>query len=134
LIYLDTCALVKLVLTEQESAALWKHLAAQAHVGVISFSSELAQVEVRRTLIRRKEGHELHAHADAVLKAYAKLPIAPVLLAAGRLPYQHLGSLDALHLATAASLGKALTEFITYDQQLGKIAEKAGLPVLAPGT
>lgn len=81
MIYLDTCALVKLVVTEQESAALRQHLAAHAHVGVIGFSSELAQVEVRRTLIRRNEGQERHAHADVVLKAYAKLPIAPVLVA-----------------------------------------------------
>jgi hypothetical protein len=34
----------------------------------------------------------------------------------------------------SVTLGKALTEFITYDQQLGKIAKEAGLPVLAPGT
>jgi predicted nucleic acid-binding protein len=133
LIYLDACALVKLVVTERESAALRAHLAKHSEVGVISFSSELTHVEVRRTLIRRSEGAARHKHADAVLKTYARLPIAPVLFAAARLPYQHLGSLDALHLATAASLGKALTQFITYDRQLGKFAEDAGLPVLAPG-
>jgi len=133
LIYLDSCALVKLVVTERESAALRAHLAKHSKAGEVGFSSELTQVEVRRTLIRRNEGAARHEHADAVLKTYAKLPIAPVLLAAGRLPYQHLRSLDALHLATAASLGGALTQFITYDRQLGKFAEEAGLPVLAPG-
>jgi uncharacterized protein len=133
LIYLDTCALVKLVVTERESAALRAHLAKQSRAGIISFSSELAQVEVRRTLIRRNEGAARHEHANTVLKTYAKLPIAPVLDAAGRLPHRYLRSLDALHLATAASLGTALTQFITYDRQLGKIAEEAGLPVLAPG-
>jgi hypothetical protein len=133
LIYLDACALVKLVVTEQESAALRAHLAKRSKVGISGFSSELTQVEVHRTLTRRNEGAARHEHADAVLGTYAKLPIAPVLVAAGRLPQQHLRSLDALHLATAASLGKALTEFITYDRKLGKIAEDAGLPVVAPG-
>ncbi len=133
MIYLDACALVKLVVTEQESAALRAHLAKRSQVGIVGFSSELTQVEVRRTLIRRNEDAARHEHADAVLRTYAKLPIAPVLVAAGRLPQQHLRSLDALHLATAASLGKALTEFITYDRKLGKFAEDAGLPVVAPG-
>jgi uncharacterized protein len=134
LIYLDSCALLKLVVTEQESADLRAHLAKQSETGVVSFASELAQVEIRRALIRRNEGQDRHAHADVVLGTYAKLPIAPVIAAASKLPYQHLGSLDALHVATAASLGSALTQFITYDRQLGKIAAAAGLPVCTPGT
>ena len=66
--------------------------------------------------------------------ALYKLPIGPIVQKASRLTHPHLRSLDALHLATAASLGKALSEFITYDRTLAKIAEEAGLPVLAPGT
>jgi uncharacterized protein len=133
LIYLDSCALAKLVITEPESAALRAHLADQTRGGVISFASELAKLEVRRMLIRRDEAQDRHMYADKVLEDYAKLPIAPVIPAAARLPYKHLKSLDALHLATATSLGKALTQFITYDRQLGKFAEEAGLPVFAPG-
>ena len=133
MIYLDACALIKLVVTEPESVALKAHLAEYSKAGVVGFSSELAQVEVHRALIRRKEGPNRHAHAATVLKTYAKLPLGPVIPAASQLPHQHLGSLDALHLATATSMGKALTHFITYDQQLAKFAAEVGLPVAAPG-
>ncbi|HEX4701598.1 MAG TPA: type II toxin-antitoxin system VapC family toxin [Pseudonocardiaceae bacterium] len=133
MIYLDSCALLKLVITEPESAALREYMAEQSQSGVVGFASELAHVEVRRALIRREATQDRHVYADKVLGDYAKLPIAPAIPAASRLPHQHLASLDALHLATAASLGHALTQFITYDKQLSKFAEEAGLPVFAPG-
>ncbi|HEX4722362.1 MAG TPA: VapC toxin family PIN domain ribonuclease [Pseudonocardiaceae bacterium] len=100
---------------------------------MIGFSSELSQVQVHRALIRREEGPNRHAHAATVLKTYARLPLAPALPAASQFPHQHLKSQDALHLATATSMGKALTHFITYDQQLAKFAAEVGLPVAAPG-
>jgi predicted nucleic acid-binding protein len=134
LIYLDSCALYKLVVLEPESEALDAHVAHENKRGHTVIASELAYVEVRRALIRAGADQHTHGEADALLDAYAKLPVAPVIQKASRLTHPHLRSLDALHLATAASLGKALTEFITYDRKLGKFAKEAGLPVLAPGT
>jgi hypothetical protein len=43
-----------------------------------------------------------------------------------------LRSLDALHLATALSLGSALDAFVVYDERLARAATEAGLPVVAP--
>ena len=40
--------------------------------------------------------------------------------------------LDALHLATALSLGSALDAFVVYDGRLAEAATGAGLPVVAP--
>jgi uncharacterized protein len=134
LIYLDSCALVKLVVDEAESDALDSHLAQENLQGTPLVASELARVEVHRALIRIGVDQHVYIEADALLEGYAKLPVAAVMRAAAALPYQHLGTLDALHLAGAASLGKALTQFVTYDKQLGKFAAKAGLPVVAPGT
>jgi predicted nucleic acid-binding protein len=133
LIYLDSCALYKLVVSEPESEALDAHVAHENRRGQTVIASELAHVEVRRALIRSGADQRKHGEADALLGVYAKLPVSPIIQKASRLTHPHLRSLDALHIATAASLGKALTEFITYDRKLGKIAKEAGLPVLAPG-
>lgn len=133
MIYLDSCAMVKLVVDEAESEALDSHLAQQNGQGVAVLSSELALVEVRRALIRIGASQHVHTEADSLLNDYAKLPITPILKKASRLPHRHLRSLDALHLATAQSLGKALTQFVTYDRKLRSVAEDAGLPVLTPG-
>jgi predicted nucleic acid-binding protein len=44
-----------------------------------------------------------------------------------------LASLDAIHLATALSLGDELSAFVAYDRLLLAAAKGAGLPVETPG-
>lgn len=131
MIYLDACALVKLVLTEPESRALTAHLDSSREPKI---STELASVEVRRVLIRVGASADRHKEADRLLSSVARLPVDPIIEAASRLPEPHLRSLDAIHLATAQLLGPAVTQFITYDHRLGKAALDAGLPVVTPGT
>ena len=41
-------------------------------------------------------------------------------------------TLDAIHLATAVSMGSALASFVTYDERLAEAARALGLPVVAP--
>jgi hypothetical protein len=43
-----------------------------------------------------------------------------------------LGSLDAIHLASADPFRADLSEFVTYDKELTLAAEELGFPVLAP--
>ena len=131
MIYLDACALVKLVLTEPETGALTAHLDSSREPKI---STELAGVEVRRTLIRVGASADRRAEAERLLASVARLPVGPIIETAGRLPEPHLRSLDAIHLATAQLLGPAVTQFITYDHRLGKAALDAGLPVITPGT
>jgi predicted nucleic acid-binding protein len=45
---------------------------------------------------------------------------------------RELRSLDAIHLASALSLNKDLTDFVAYDPRLCSAAAKAGLPVVSP--
>lgn len=45
---------------------------------------------------------------------------------------RNLGSLDAVHLATADPFRAELTEFVTYDQDLRGAAAQLGFPVSAP--
>jgi predicted nucleic acid-binding protein len=127
LIYLDSCAVVKLLVPEPESAALGKWLAAADEPLV---SSELVQVEVHRTLIRLGANEPLHAIADELLGNITTLPLARVLASAARLSNRVLRSLDALHLATALRCGP--TQFVTYDDRLATAAIEAGLTVTAP--
>lgn len=63
----------------------------------------------------------------------ALLPLddAVVDLAASLKP-TGLRSLDALHLATALSVGADLGVLLTYDERLAEAAEAEGLPVAAP--
>ncbi len=43
-----------------------------------------------------------------------------------------LRTLDALHLATAATIATELDAFVTYDKRLGDAAAAMGLTVAAP--
>lgn len=131
MIYLDSCALVKLVSPAPETAALERYLrerADQRHV-----ASALVRTEVRRALRRIEAPARMLTTADKLLAAVITISIRDELLdAAGRLAEPGLRSLDAIHLATAQSLGAALTAFVTYDRRLLSAADRAGLPTVTP--
>ncbi len=57
----------------------------------------------------------------------------PVLGLASRLGPQVLRTLDAIHLATALSMGDDPEAFITYDDRLAAAAQGLKLRVLQPG-
>lgn len=57
---------------------------------------------------------------------------APVLEAAAGLGPAELRTLDAIHVASALSLGGDLRAFVTYDERQASAARKAGLPVETP--
>lgn len=129
MIYLDSSAILKLVVPEPESAALFGFL--DDHETVLT-SSELATVEVHRALHRmgHQESHTLHGVAATVLQRLEQLPLAPAIVVAARLPGS-LRSLDALHLATALRL-PSLVALVTYDRRLADHAVAAGVPVEMP--
>lgn len=130
MIYLDSSAIVKLIREEAESSALSAYLAVAPSPPLIS--SELARVEVHRTLLREGEPAAAHTRAAKLLAPIARLPLAPVIDDAAQLPGPTLRSLDALHLATAQNLGRALTALVTYDHRLKDAADQAGLPTASP--
>src|SRR6202035_3216105 len=98
-IYLDSSALVKLVLREPESGALRSWLDS---VEENRSTSELAHVEVLRACRRITE--ESVPRARLVLDALDLIPTTAGLLeSAARADPAQLRSLDAIHLAAAAS-------------------------------
>ena len=129
MIALDSSALVKLVLDEPESAALETWLSARVPLTVTA--SDLVRVEVIRAVART--GSAGVPRARALLAGVDLVPMSPdVLEVAADLAPPSLRSLDAVHLATALSLGSALDAFVVYDERLAQAATDAGLPVITP--
>jgi predicted nucleic acid-binding protein len=94
-------------------------------------SSTLLAVEAVRACARYGQHYALEARTW--LEGVALLPMDdPVLDKAASLEPLALRSLDALHLATALSIGDDLGALFTYDQRLAEAAERHGLPVAMP--
>lgn len=129
MIYLDSCAIVKLVHVEPQTIALRAWLTEHGQKPLVS--SLLARVEAARAL-RRTDPPAL-ANLPLVLAAVNLIPMdESVCATAAAYPDPLLRSLDALHLATATLVASDLTAFVTYDQRLAKAAEAQGLPLAAP--
>jgi uncharacterized protein len=90
----------------------------------------LATVEVTRTA--RRLGGQAPAVAVGVLAGLRLLAIEPIAPAAAQIGGTTLRSLDAIRLATAASISRQLGALITYDQRIITEAQHLGLPVLLP--
>ncbi len=127
-VYLDSSAIVKLVVTEPESSALRGYLARHAE----RVSSGLARVEVLRALRRTGSSQAVLHHAARILERIALVAVdEPILHDAAALEPRPLRSLDAVHLATALSLD-GLEAVVTYDRRLHDAAAEAGLQVVLP--
>ena len=125
--YLDSSAILKLILIEKESPALVAFLKEPVS------TSALSRVEVIRTL-RRADPQKV----EIGLQVLQKIWIIPInqtaLLMAENLPADiTLRTLDALHVASAFILGQTIQGLITYDKQMAMNAKKLGIKVLSPG-
>jgi predicted nucleic acid-binding protein len=126
LAYVDASAFVKLIVPERESRVL---LAATD--GWQLASSALLQVEAVRAVRRRAPDRE--AATRKRLGSVEMVDIGPAIReAACTLGDRQLRSLDAIHLATALSLGDHVGAFFTYDERLAAAAQAHGLPVTVP--
>ena len=127
--YVDSSALLKLAVREPETPALEADLAGRD--GLVS--SRLAVVECRRAA-RRASHRRLLQTVDQILEAIYLIDVTPAILddaAAADPPL--LRSLDAIHLATALSIGDAQMEVITYDARCAEAARASGMSVVQPG-
>jgi predicted nucleic acid-binding protein len=130
LLYLDSSALVKLVLAEKESTALLAHCAAWP----VRVTSEMARVEVLRAARRVSTDLAVEQRAGEVIAGLHLLRLDEEILdRAALLEPRTLRSLDALHLATALSLGRDLAAMAVYDSALAAAASACGVAVVAPG-
>ncbi len=127
-IYIDSSALVKLVVDEVETRALRAYLA--ECTDRVDVTSELSIVEVTRAVAEDEVAVD---KARDILDATTRIPITgDIIDDAAHLSPSLLRSLDAIHLATAELLPD-LTAVVTYDKRMTTAANSLGLPTIAPG-
>lgn len=125
--YLDSSALVKLVVAEPESMELTKFVD-----GAQLVSSALGRTETLRSAARH--GSASVDRARSVTSEVALVSVADSVLdsAALVLPVG-LRSLDAIHVATALQFSDELECLVSYDARMLEAAALAGIPVASPG-
>lgn len=126
LAYVDASALVKLIVAEPESAAMfrWYHEAGRVA------TSRIGVVETIRATARQWFDPE---HREAVVSDLEIIDFdASIAASASRIGPASLRTLDAAHLATAFALMPELDAFVTYDDRLAEAARALGLPVVRP--
>lgn len=130
LLYLDSSALVKLVNPEPESRSLKELLADWPE----RISSALARVEVLRATRRAGGDEDSLRRAEKVVGRVGLIRLDHTVLdEASSLGPPELRPLDAIHLATALSVGEDLGGMVCYDTHLTKAATGSGIEVLTPG-
>lgn len=127
MIYIDTSALLKLVHPEPETMPLFTWLARHPEDLI---SSMLIRAESRRALLRNDPA--ALAKLQGVLAFVAQIPVTEDILdRAAALPDPGLRTLDAIHLASAATIPGVKT-MLAYDRRLAHAARSAGLTVASP--
>jgi predicted nucleic acid-binding protein len=133
--YLDSSVLLRVVLGQPDALAGWSEI----DEGVVS---RLVEVECLRTLDRLRlleslDDHEIATRREAVYRLLDALSIVeltrPVLARASQPMPVTLGTLDAIHLATALTWAEhAGSELVmaTHDQALATAARASGLRVV----
>ena len=127
MVYLDSSALVKLVIVEPESRALRRYLRREPDRA----SCAIARVEVTRSV--RAYGPFTVSRARRLLQHVNLMRIDDGLLeAAATLDPPILRSLDAIHPAAAQAFGEEVTAVVTYDSRMATAAGLLDLRVDSP--
>lgn len=125
--YVDSSALVKLVVEEPESGALRRHLRRRSPL----VASALVRTEVVRAVL--PQGDAAVARAQVVLSLLELIRVNDqVLRAAGALLPPEIRSLDAIHLATVVLLRRDVGTLVTYDERMTAAARTLKLRTAAP--
>jgi predicted nucleic acid-binding protein len=126
-LYLDSSAIVKLIVREEESDALRELLQIKAE----QVTSVIAAVEVPVAVRRNEEPDEAVERAKSLLEAIDLRPLDDEVVERARTG-PATRALDAIHLATALTIGDDLEAIVTYDLRLRDAASARGITVLAP--
>lgn len=127
-LYLDSSAFVKVLVQEQESAALRAFLASNPARRV---SSTLLRAEALRA-VRNLGSDTLTAIREGLRRVDLIGIDDRILDVAGTMEPRILRTLDAIHLATALTLGDDLDAIVTYDDRMTEAARLLGLSTLRP--
>jgi uncharacterized protein len=125
--YLDTSALIKVVLAEPESDALASWLQARPRL----VSCDLIRVETIRALRASDPSAVGRARRAVATLTLIRLDEKVCDMAAD-LRAGWLRSLDAIHIAAALTVGPSLTGIVTYDRRMAEAARFLDVRVEAP--
>lgn len=129
MIYLDSSALVKLIVPESESVALAKWLGERPNL--VRISSSIVRTEVPRAVCRQDP--RMLPECYQIIRRVREVRLTDSVLArAGVLKPVTLRAFDAVHLASALVIRGDLTTFVAYDQRLLTAATEAGLHTASP--
>lgn len=129
LYYADTSAVMKLLVDEDHTSAMAAFF--DEHEDWDWASSSLLRIEVARAIARLRP--EWLPDAQELLGQFSYIPIDDEIVERAMIePDRGLRSLDAIHLATARSVGDGLAALVSYDEQLLTAATDAELPVASP--
>jgi predicted nucleic acid-binding protein len=134
--YVDSSVLLRVAFAEPGQLAQWRKL----EQGV---ASELCRVECLRTVDRQRlraslddeEVAQRHAAVHDALERLRLVPVTAEVLARAAQPFPtSLGTLDAIHLATALLWQESgrdrLEGLLTHDAELGRAARAVGFVAL----
>lgn len=133
-VYVDSSVLLRVVLNERGTLREWPRIDRP-------LASELIRLECRRTIDRARIREQLDDNAVAqhreaildLLDSFDIVPLGTVVLERAAEPFPTLlGSLDAIHLATAVLAREKVDDlsFATHDGELATAARAMGFKVL----
>jgi uncharacterized protein len=136
-VYVDSSVILRIVLGEPERLSTWSRIRR-------AVSSQLVRLECLRTIDRARvrlglddaEVAERRASVLHVLEGIDVVPIDAAVLDRAADPFPTvLGSLDAIHLASALRARSAISDLClaTHDTELGTAARAVGFEVLGSG-
>jgi predicted nucleic acid-binding protein len=134
ILYVDTSALLKLLVREAESEAVETELLRWSKLA----TSVVTEVELHRAIARAREERpdaviDGSVVLQGILASAAIVPLdADIVKRAREVSPVHVGALDAIHIASARSLGSDLAGVATYDHRMQDALAKIKVEVLAP--
>lgn len=134
ILYVDTSALLKLLVREAESTAIERELVQWPSLA----TSVVTEVELPRAVARAREDRpdaviDGSLVLQGLLASAAIVELSDDIVAAARgVAPVHVGALDAIHIASALSLDQELTGVATYDARMSDALTRVGVTVFAP--
>jgi predicted nucleic acid-binding protein len=132
-VYVDSSALIKRVVSEQESNDLVDYLDVHHEQGGLLAASSLAWVEVSRAVLARAKSPAAAVELiEDAMSGVDERPVSgDVVSLARRIEPLVRRSLDAIHLASAVLIDADVV--ITYDDRLADACRRNALAVESPG-
>jgi predicted nucleic acid-binding protein len=134
ILYVDTSALLKLLVREEESIAIERELVQWPSLA----TSIVTEVDLPRAVARAREDRpdsviDGSLILRGIIASAAIVELTDDIVASARdVAPVHVGALDAIHIASALSLDTELAGVATYDNRMKDALIREGVDVIAP--